>query len=84
MAEHQRERVGALVLIAGGSAVCASLSILCLTQWSATSVPGVAVSAVVLLAGAAYGLVGSAVALLRRPRAAKSDAAGSNADRAAE
>lgn len=82
MPPQRTERVRSLIVLALTSASFVLLAILCLVQWSALSVAGVTVSAVILLTGAAFGLVSSIHELLRLLRMPKAHAGQSKADRA--
>lgn len=68
MPDSETERGRALVFLGGMSALLCVAAIVSLTSDSSWSTPGVIATAFVLLAGAASGLVASAVALVRRRR----------------
>ena len=82
VSDPETERRRALVFFVGLSACLVLIAVASLTFSPAAAAPGVTVSALVLLGGAAYGLVASIVLLARRRGTDTGESATPASDRA--
>ncbi len=82
MSDRETERRRALVFFVGLSASLILVAVASLTLSPASAAPGVMVSALILLGGAAYGLVASIVLLARGRGVATGDEPTPASDRA--
>ncbi|MFE4468555.1 hypothetical protein ACFRFH_07030 [Leifsonia sp. NPDC056824] len=83
MSESVRERRRALVFLGVVSVLLGAVAVVSLVLPQPQAGAGVTVTAVLLLIGAAYGVVASSLALVRGPRGAADDQR-ANADNAVE
>lgn len=84
MPGSETENRSGLVFVAVLSAVLLAVAVMSLTLWAGSSTAGVTVSAVVLLAGAGYGLIASIVGLARLWGVDTGDSGTPESDRAAK